>query len=173
MTIDSIGTQTKIIETILERGEDYLLTVKENQSNLKEDMEFFFGVDRENNFENAPYQHAKITNKGRGCIEIRWCWCISDLEYYETIHEKRHFPGIKTLVMIENERWIGEKGEIQTQFCITSLECDAERILRDKRSHREIENCVHWVLDIAFNEDHSRVLKEWSGESGNHPANGS
>jgi predicted transposase YbfD/YdcC len=160
VTIDAIGTQTGIAEIILERGGDYLLAVKENQPNLKEDMEYIFGLDRETNFADAPYQHAKMISKGHGRIEIRQCWCISDPEYLLTIRERKRFPGLKTLVMIENERRIGEKVELQTQFYITSLESNAKKILQAKRSHWEIENSVHWVLDIAFNEDHNRVHKD-------------
>ncbi len=165
VTIDAIGTQTRIAETILERGGDYLLAVKENQSNLKEDLEYLFGVDREINFENAPYQYTKMINKGHGRIELRQCWCISDPEYLEAIRERERFPGLKTLVMIESERRINEKVELQTQFYITSLECDAKKILQAKRSHWEIENSVHWVLDIAFNEDRNRVRKNYGPEN--------
>jgi predicted transposase YbfD/YdcC len=165
VTIDAIGTQTRIAETILEGGGDYLLAVKENQGKLYEDLQFIFEQDRQDNFENAPYQHAKMVNKGHGRLEIRHCWSISDPEYLEAVRECKRWPGLKTLVLIENERRIGEKVEKKTQYCITSLENEAEKILRAKRSHWEIENSLHWVLDIAFSEDRSRVRKDNAPEN--------
>lgn len=165
VTIDAIGTQTRIAETILEGGGDYLLAVKENQGKLYEDLQFIFEQDRQDNFENAPYQHAKMVNKGHGRLEIRQCWSISDPEYLESVRGYKRWPGLKTLVLIENERRIGEKVEKKTQYYITSLENEAEKILRAKRSHWEIENSVHWVLDIAFNEDRSRVRKDNAPEN--------
>jgi len=81
ITIDAIGTQTKIAEMILERGGDYLLAVKENQGRLFEDMQYIFEVDKQYNFNDAPYQYAKTVNKNHGRIEIRQCWAISDPEF--------------------------------------------------------------------------------------------
>ena len=106
-----------------------------------------------------------MINKGHGRLEIRHCWSISDPEYLEAVRERKRWPGLKTLVLIENERRIGEKVEKNTQYYITSLENKAEKILRAKRSHWEIENSVHWVLDIAFNEDRSRVRKDNAPEN--------
>jgi predicted transposase YbfD/YdcC len=160
VTIDAIGTQTKITKTILEQGGDYLLAVKENQGNLYEDIHDLFEDDQRYNFEGAPYAYAKSVNKGHGRIEIRQCWAISDPEYLSQIRDHERWQGLKSLVMIISERRIGEESEIQTRYFMTSLENDAEKILKAKRSHWGIENRLHWVLDIAFDEDHSRVRKD-------------
>jgi len=165
VTIDAIGTQIRIAETILDRGGDYLLAVKENQGRLYKDLQYIFEQDRLDNFANAPYQHAKMVNKGHGRLEVRQCWSISDPEYLESVREHERWPGLKSLVLIESERRIGEKVEKRVQYYITSLENKADRILRAKRSHWEIENSVHWVLDIAFNEDRSRVRKDNAPEN--------
>jgi predicted transposase YbfD/YdcC len=160
VTIDAIGTQTKIAKTIVERGGDYLLAVKENQGNLYEDIHDLFEDDQQHNFEDAPYQHAKSVNKDHGRIEIRQCWAISDPEYMAQIRDQERWHALKSLVMIVSERRMGDKSEVQTRYFITSLDSDAEKILKVKRSHWGIENRLHWVLDIAFNEDHSRVRKD-------------
>lgn len=165
ITIDAIGTQTKIAEMILERGGDYLLAVKENQGRLFEDMQYIFEVDKQYNFNDAPYQYAKTVNKNHGRIEIRQCWAISDPEYLSSIREKDRWPGLKSLIRIESERKIGETTESQVSYFITSLENDAKKILHAKRSHWGVENSLHWVLDIAFNEDHSRVRKDNSPQN--------
>ena len=165
ITIDAIGTQTKIAEMILERGGDYLLAVKENQGRLFEDMQYIFEVDKQYDFKDAPYQYAKTVNKNHGRIEIRQCWAISDPEYLSSIREKNRWPGLKSLIRIESERKIGETSESQVSYFITSLENDAKKILHAKRSHWGVENSLHWVLDIAFNEDHSRVRKDNSPQN--------
>jgi len=160
ITIDAIGTQTKIAKTIVDREGDYLLAVKENQGNLYEDIHDLFEDDQKHNFENAPYNYAKTVNKDHGRIEIRQCWAISDAEYLAAIRNWERWHGLKSLAMIVSERRIGEESEVQTHYFITSLENNAGKILNAKRSHWGVENSLHWVLDIAFNEDHSRVRKD-------------
>lgn len=160
ITIDAIGTQTKIAKTIVDREGDYLLAVKENQGNLYEDIHDLFEDDQKYNFENAPYNYAKTVNKDHGRIEVRQCWAISDPEYLATIRNRERWHGLKSLVMIISERRSGEKSEVQTHYFITSLENNAGKILNAKRSHWGVENSLHWVLDIAFNEDHCRVRKD-------------
>jgi predicted transposase YbfD/YdcC len=160
VTLDAISTQTKIAKTIIDQGGDYILAVKENQGNLYEDMHDLFEEDRQYDFKDAPYSYAKTVNKDHGRIEIRQCWTISDPEYLANIRELKRWDGIQSLVMILSERRIGEEREIQDRYYITSLESNAEKILRAKRSYWGIENRLHWVLNIAFNEDHSRVRKD-------------
>ena len=165
VTIDAIGTQTEIAKTILEKRGDYLLAVKENQGHLFEDIDYLFEVDRRNNFKEAAYQYAKTVNKNHGRIEVRQCWAISDPEYLSSIRDLNRWPGLKSLIRIESERTMGETTEKQVSYFISSLENDAKKILKAKRSHWEVENCLHWVLDIAFNEDHCRVRKDNSPQN--------
>lgn len=160
VVVDAIGTQTKIAKTIIDQGADYILAVKENQGHLYEDIHDLFEDDWKYNFEGAPYRYAKTVNKDHGRIEIRQCWSISDPEYLANIRDLDRWKGVKSLVMILSERQIGEKREVQDRYYISSLESDAKKILQAKRSYWGIENCLHWVLDIAFNEDHSRVRKD-------------
>ena len=128
-------------------------------------MQYIFEVDKQYDFKDAPYQYAKTVNKNHGRIEIRQCWAISDPEYLSSIREKNRWPGLKSLIRIESERKIGETSESQVSYFITSLENDAKKILHAKRCHWGVENSLHWVLDIAFNEDHSRVRKDNSPQN--------
>jgi len=158
--VDAIGTQTKIAKTIIERGGDYILAVKENQGHLYEDIHDLFADNQQFNYEGIPHSYAKVVNKDHGRIEIRQCWTISDPEYLANIRDLKRWEGIQTLVMILSERRIGDDSEVQDRYFISSLESNAEKILRAKRSYWGIENRLHWVLDIAFNEDRSRVRKD-------------
>jgi predicted transposase YbfD/YdcC len=158
--VDAIGTQTKIAKTIIEQGGDYILAVKENQGHLYEDIHDLFADNLQFNYEGIPHSYAKVVNKDHGRIELRQCWTISDPEYLANIRDLKRWEGIQTLVMILSERRIGDESEVQDRYFISSLESNAEKILRAKRSYWGIENRLHWVLDIAFNEDRSRVRKD-------------
>lgn len=158
--VDAIGTQTKIAKTITEQGGDYILAVKENQGHLYEDVHDLFADNQQFNYEGIPHSYAKTVNKDHGRIEIRQCWTISDPEYLANIRDLNRWEGIQTLVMILSERRIEDEIEVQDRYFISSLESNAEKILRAKRSYWGIENRLHWVLDIAFNEDRSRVRKD-------------
>lgn len=160
VTIDAIGTQTKIAKQIIEKGGDYLLAVKENQERLYQDLVGLFSYDQECNFQDAPYQFAKTVNKNHGRIEIRQCWTTSDPKYLNTIRDQRKWKGLKSIVMIIAERITDRHTSTETRYYISSLPTNAEQHLQATRDHWEIENSLHWVLDLAFNEDHSRVRKD-------------
>jgi len=165
VTIDAIGTQTKIAETIIEGGGDYLLAVKENQGHLFEDIQCLFDVDVAQGMKYAQYSHAQRVNKGHGRIEIRECWATDREEHLSLLRKRQQWKGLKSLVRIVSERKIGETTEVQTRYFISSLPANAKMILKVKRSHWKIENQLHWALDIAFREDESRVRKDHAAEN--------
>jgi predicted transposase YbfD/YdcC len=90
VTIDAMGTQTVIAKTIQEADADYVLSVKENQAHLFEDISVLFGVDREQNFKHASLGYDKTVNKGHGRIEIRECWSTSNPEYLNLIRNAKN-----------------------------------------------------------------------------------
>jgi predicted transposase YbfD/YdcC len=165
VTVDAIGTQTEIAEAIVEGGGDYLLAVKENQGHLFEDVRYLFEVDAAQGFEYAQYSYAKTVNKGHGRLETRECWATEKEEYLSLLRKRQHWKGLKSIVRIISQRQIGEKLEVQTRYFISSLPANAKAILKTKRSHWNIENQLHWVLDIAFREDESRVRKDHAAEN--------
>lgn len=165
VTIDAIGTQTEIAETIVDRGGDYLLPVKENQPQLYEDLERLFGMDEAGGFTDPAYSYARKVDNSHGRLEIRQCWAISSQEYIDYLRGREDWKGVRTLAMIRSERRLGEKIEIKTRYFISSMKMDARVFLKAKRNHWEIENCLHWVLDIAFQEDRCRVRKDHAPEN--------
>ena len=165
VTIDAIGTQTKIAETIVAGGGDYLLAVKENQGHLFEDIQCLFEVDVAHGIDKAQHSYAQTVNKGHGRLEIRECWATEKEEYLALVRKHQNWKGLRSVVRIVSQRNFGEKVETQTRYFISSLPADAKTILKVKRSHWKIENQLHWVLDIAFREDESRVRKDHSSEN--------
>lgn len=160
VTIDAIGTQTEIAETVIDGGGDYLLAVKENQGHLFEDVQSLFEIDVAHGMEQAQHKYVKTVNKGHGRIETRECWVTDREDYLSLVRKRQQWKGLKSVVRMVSQRQIGENIEVQTRYFISSLPADAKTILKTKRSHWKIENQVHWILDIAFREDESRVRKD-------------
>lgn len=165
VTIDAIGTQTNIAKTIVEAEADYVLSVKENQGHLYEDISVLFGVDQAQNFKYASLEYAQTTNKGHGRLEVRECWSTSHPHYLDLIRERENWVGLESIAMVVSTRIIDGKETKKVRFYISSLPSDAERLLQIVRKHWSIENDLHWVLDVALNEDHSRVRKDQAPEN--------
>ena len=166
VTIDAMGTQTSIAQAIVDAEADYVLSVKENQGHLFEDLSMLFGVDRELNFKYASsLDYHKTVNKGHGRIDIRECWTTSNPAYLKLIRNVENWTAFQTIVMMVCTRIIGDQETQETRYYISSLPSHAERILYAVRKHWSIENELHWVLDVALNEDHSRVRKDQAPEN--------
>lgn len=165
VTIDAIGCQTEIVETIVQQNADYLIAVKENQGQLYQDVQDLFAGCREVNFRDVPHDYHKTVNKGHGRIEIRECWTLSDPEFLDYLRQRGAWKKLQTLVMVRAERRIGHTSSQETRYYISSLENNAKLALRAARGHWGIENGLHWVLDIAFREDESRVRKDHGPEN--------
>ncbi len=165
VTIDATGTQREIAQQIVEQGGDYLFIVKENQGHLYEDLKTLFAIERQQNFRQSPFSYAQQLNKGHGRVEIRRCWTTSDPEYLAYLREGSKWQGLKSLAMIVTEYDQGDKVKIKIRYFISRLAADAKTILKSKRRHWNIENRLHWVLDIAFREHGCRVQKDHAPEN--------
>lgn len=165
VTIDAIGTQKHIAQTIVEAQADYVLSVKENQGHLYEDIAVLFAVDQAHDFKYASLEYHQTVNKGHGRIEIRECWSTSNPAYLNLIREKEKWAGLQSIAMVVCTRLVAGKETKKIRYYISSLPSDAKRILHIVRRHWAIENELHWVLDVALNEDHSRVRKDQAPEN--------
>ena len=152
VTIDAIGTQTKIAAQIINQGADYVLPVKENQPHLWEDIALFFKLAQADGFAKVGHTYQRTVDNRHGRMEIRECWAIDGAENLDFLRGAVDWPGLQTMVMIRSERRLQRKSSVERRYFITSLANDARQILAAKRAHWGIENSLHWVLDVAFRE---------------------
>lgn len=162
ITIDAMGCQKKIASVIKENGADYVLALKENQPKLYEDVSVFFDKALKNGFGDIQYDYHETKDKGHGRIERRCYWQVSDITW---VKHKEGWDGLNSIGMVESHRCVGDKKSVERRYYINSIENDVKQFAHAVRSHWGIENSVHWVLDIAFREDESRVRKDNSPQN--------
>ena len=164
VTIDAMGCQTEIAEKIIDREAEYVLSLKDNQGHLYEDVQHLFADLEDSQYTAYPFDYVKTVNKDHGRIEIRECWTISDPEVLRYLRGFANWKNLTTVSRIRAQRWIGEEKSSEDRYHIASI-TGAKRLLGAVRSHWGIENGLHWTLDLAFDEDRCRVRKDHGPEN--------
>ena len=165
ITIDAMGTQKTIASQIIGKGADYLLSLKGNQGNLYEEVSEAFEMFTAK----STSLFDKQVSSDHGRVETRRCW-VAKAKDWVSLDRLAEWRELKSVVCIESHIYYknGKKEGThhrETRYYICSLIPDAGRINEAIRKHWGVETKLHWILDVAFKEDDSRVRK------GNAPEN--
>ena len=163
VTLDAMGCQTEIAKTIVDKQADYVLAVKGNQPTLLDDLREYFDWALADKFQQTRYTKDETVDGEHGRMEVRRCYASEDCEW---LRRKAEWPGLRSIAMVESERRVGEvEPSHERRYYISSLSADAKELNRVIRRHWSSENSLHWVLDIAFREDDSRIRKDHGPEN--------
>jgi len=151
-----MGCQHQIAGAICDQQGQYVLSLKGNQGTLFEDVKLFFND--EALLKRTRTDTCEMTDGGHGRIEIRRAIATSDIDWLRDLHP--HWPHLETVIKVERLREIKGIETCEISYYISSLPPKAEQLLQAIRGHWGIENSLHWVLDMTFGEDQSRIRKE-------------
>lgn len=160
ISIDAMGCQKKIAEQIIDQGGDYVFGLKGNQGNLHKEVEHFFTGNDDQYIDSFDFFTEEDLTHGRKTVRRYY---TSDA--LEGISEASKWEGLKTIAMVECESERNGKHSHELRCYIGSIENDAKVFAEAVRSHWGIENELHWVLDMSFREDESRIREGNAAEN--------
>ena len=161
VTLDAMGCQKDVAQAIVDKEAHYVLGLKGNQGTLSQRVKDFFDQTQWRNYEDFSNWGVRSQESGHGRIDTRRCVALpcDDWEGIEA------WAGLKSVVMIESIRQTDNSVSSEKRYYISSLEPDSKKLAHAIRSHWEVENRLHWCLDVTFGEDANRTRKDNAPEN--------
>lgn len=161
VTADALHCQTTTAETIRAGEADYLLAVKDNQKSLHRALQSVFAVNKE--YRRLPMTTFRQAEKGHGRVEVRQGYLMRVADWLPEDDSLRVWKDWHSVLCIESERQWTHRGQDKhsffTRYFISSSHEMVEQLMGLARSHWKIENNRHWIMDVTFGEDASRIRK--------------
>lgn len=152
VTIDAMGCQKKITGNIVEKGGDYVLSLKGNQEQIYEDVKTFFESETNDTLSEFTMKSTSTVEKDHGRIEERTYTLCDQITWLD----HKDWVGLKAIGAAHSKRIIGAVSTSETRYFLTSL-TDVSEFADFTRKHWTIENNLHWSLDVCFREDACQV----------------
>ena len=156
VTLDAMGTQTESVGLIHKKKADYVVALKSNHPTLYHQVKDWFETAKTQEFKGIEMSYDSRTEKGHHRVETRKVWAVS-VAQFGGLYQQEQWAGLRTIVIVERVRHLGNKTTREVQFYLSSLPADAQLNGRAVRQHWGIENQLHWSLDVTFNEDKCRI----------------
>ena len=160
VTVDAMGCQRAIAQQITAQKGEYVLALKDNHPLLHDEVRRLFAWGEAEGTADLACSFYQRKDFDHGRQEVRRCWATEQVHWLDETDEPAAWAGLRSVAKIESQRTLNGRTTTECRYFLSSLPADARQLLSAVREHWGIENRLHWVLDMAFAEDSSRVRKD-------------
>lgn len=161
VTIDAMGCQKEIAANIIEAKADYVLGLKGNQGRLLENVKLYLDTLYQGGLKEVTREHKETVDKEHGRFEKRYYLITDRIDWLE---EKADWTGLNSIGMVISERMVKDVTTVERRYYLSSLPAKAD-IFSHVVQHWSVENQLHWVLDVTFNEDRQRMNTKYAAQN--------